>query len=122
MYAAVIPFRRAFYTIEVNYNEGWNTYNAYQVVHHAQLYATKYGWKPVNLSGVLLCGDWRTGVRDPRLSIHRENAFTSWPVGLLLADWRDQKKATGMLIPAIISGLFCLAVFLRQGRYLCRNG
>lgn len=111
VYAAVVPFRRAFYTIEVNYNEGWNTYNAYQVVHHAQLYATKYGWKPVNYPAFSFVAIGELA------RVTHDYLFTGRMLSLLgllgccLLIGAIVKKATGMLIPAIISGLFCLAVF-----------
>jgi hypothetical protein len=55
--AAAVPFIRAFYRIEIDYNEGWNVYNAATVAAHGSLYPAKYGWTSVNypmLSFVLM--------------------------------------------------------------------
>jgi hypothetical protein len=41
------PLVRAFSHVEVNYNEGWNAYNAQAALHH-NLYPYKYGWTTVN--------------------------------------------------------------------------
>jgi hypothetical protein len=41
------PVVRAFQTLEINYNEGWNAYNAQAALHH-NLYPYRYGWTTVN--------------------------------------------------------------------------
>ena len=38
VWAAIVPFGRAFYRFELNYNEGWNVYNAVTVNSHQLLY------------------------------------------------------------------------------------
>ena len=45
---AIVPFARAFYRVEVNYNEGWDVYNAAVVAAHGQLYPARSGWTSVN--------------------------------------------------------------------------
>ena len=45
---AIVPFARAFFRVEVNYNEGWNIYNASTVANHQLLYPVKYAWTTVN--------------------------------------------------------------------------
>jgi hypothetical protein len=47
LFALSKPTVRLFYHIEVNYNEGWNAYNALAAVHH-QLYPPAYNWTDVN--------------------------------------------------------------------------
>jgi hypothetical protein len=42
--AASVPFARAFYRVEINYNEGWNVYNAATEAAHRQLYPAAAGW------------------------------------------------------------------------------
>jgi glucan phosphoethanolaminetransferase (alkaline phosphatase superfamily) len=46
--SAVYPFSRAFYRVEVSYNEGWNVYNAATVASHRLLYPAMFGWTSVN--------------------------------------------------------------------------
>ena len=45
---SIYPVARAFFRVEVDYNEGWNIYNADRVAHHLQLYPVAYGWQSVN--------------------------------------------------------------------------
>lgn len=44
----MLPMVRAFYRVEITYNEGWNVYNASAVAHHQMLYPAAYGWTTVN--------------------------------------------------------------------------
>lgn len=56
---AVYPFARAAFRVEVDYNEGWNVYNAARVANHQQLYPVAYGWQSVNypmLSFAMMAG------------------------------------------------------------------
>ena len=46
--AAIYPFARAAFRVEVDYNEGWNIYNAARVAHHQFIYPVAYGWQTVN--------------------------------------------------------------------------
>ena len=48
LWTAALPFCRAFLLMEIDYNEGWNVYNAQKVAEHQQLYPTTYGWTAVN--------------------------------------------------------------------------
>ena len=45
---SVYPVARAFRLEELNYNEGWNVYNAMTVAAGGQLYPAKYAWTSVN--------------------------------------------------------------------------
>lgn len=111
LWTAVVPFARAFFRAEVNYNEGWNVYNASVVAGHQMLYPVKYGWTTMNypmLSFVLMA--W----------LHRlthEYLFTARVVSLLSI------TASSVLVGAIVrrlgcsrraallAGWFCLAMF-----------
>ncbi len=111
VWTAMVPFGRAFYRIEVNYNEGWNVYNASMVSNHQLLYPVKYGWTLVNypmLSFVLMA------------QLHRvthEYLFTARVVSLL------SLIACGVLVAAIVrklggsmrfsvlGGMYCVAMF-----------
>jgi hypothetical protein len=47
-WTAAYPFSRAFRLTQINYNEGWNVYNAQKVAQHQPLYPVTYGWTAVN--------------------------------------------------------------------------
>jgi len=111
VFTAIIPFTRAFFRLEINYNEGWNIFNATALVNRQSLYPIKYGWTSVNypmLSFEILA------------QLHRfthEYLFTARVVSLL------SLVACSLLVAAIVktlnsswrssilAGLFCLAVF-----------
>lgn len=117
--AAAVPFLRAFYRVEIDYNEGWNIYNAATVAAHGSLYPAKYGWTSVNypmLSFVVMA------------ALHRfthEYLFTARLVSLL------SLLACGGLVSAIVSrlagarakggailaGMFVVAVFSANADY-----
>jgi hypothetical protein len=48
LWTAAYPFSRAFRLTQINYNEGWNVYNAQKVAEHQPLYPSAYGWTSVN--------------------------------------------------------------------------
>jgi hypothetical protein len=48
LWTAAYPFSRVFRLMPVNYNEGWNVYNAQRVAEHQPLYPSTYGWTTVN--------------------------------------------------------------------------
>lgn len=57
LYSAVFPVYRAFFLVEISYNEGWNAYNAWTVAHHLPLYGSPAGWTTVNYPELLLFPD-----------------------------------------------------------------
>ncbi|MBB5057210.1 hypothetical protein HDF16_001895 [Granulicella aggregans] len=116
--AAGVPFLRAFYRVEIDYNEGWNIYNAATVAAHGWLYPAKYGWTSVNypmLSFVIMA------------LLHRvthEYLFTARVVSLL------SLLASGTLVAVIVhslsgkgwrapvmAGMFVVAVFCANADY-----
>lgn len=48
VFTAIVPFFRAFFPMQLEYNEGWNVNNAAIVAHHHLLYPVRYGWTTVN--------------------------------------------------------------------------
>jgi hypothetical protein len=48
LWTSALPFSRAFLLMEIDYNEGWNVYNAQKVADHQPLYPTTYAWTTVN--------------------------------------------------------------------------
>lgn len=108
---AVYPFTRAFFRVEVDYNEGWNIYNADRLVQHLPLYPVAYGWQTVNypmLSFVLFA------------QLHKlshEYLFTARVVSLLALlaccglTGIIVRRLGGTLPAAWLSGLFALGIF-----------
>ena len=107
----IVPFGRAFFHMELNYNEGWNVYNAALVADHHFLYPVKYGWTSVNypmLSFVIMA---------QLHHVTRDYLFTGRAISLLsilLAALLTGAIAArlGVTRPAsILTGILCLALF-----------
>jgi len=107
----VYPVPRAFSMLEVNYNEGWNVYNAVTAAHHLPLYGHKYGWTTVNypaLSFYVVAWLHRTGLSY--LMAGRMFSLISFPVACLLVGlviWRLNRDYRS----ALFGALFCSVVF-----------
>jgi hypothetical protein len=107
----IYPVLRAFFRLEVNYNEGWNVYNALTAARHLPLYGEKYGWKTVNypaLSFYVVAWLHRAGL--DYLTAGRILSLLSFLASCLLVGlivWqfcRDRRSA-------LFSALFCSAIF-----------
>jgi hypothetical protein len=108
---AVVPFARSFYRVEVNYNEGWNVYNAAMAAAHQPLYPEKTAWTTINYPMVsfLLMGELHRWTHDYLFTARVVSLLSLCACCLLVAgivrrltlDWK----------PAILAGFFCLAVF-----------
>lgn len=88
LWLAVLPFSRAFRLAEINYNEGWNVYNAERVANHQPLYATANGWTSVNY---------------PALSFHLVAAFGRYTTNYLFT--ARILSLTGLCLSGILAGL-----------------
>jgi len=106
-----LPTVRAFYRLEINYNEGWNVYNTQAAMEHRPLYPLKYGWTTVNypfLSFYLVgyasrfIGDYLLTGRLISLVAFLLSCIL---VGLII------KKLTGGWGPAVFGGAFCVGLF-----------
>ena len=114
---AIVPFARSFYRVELNYNEGWNVYNAATVAAHGQLYPQKTGWTTVNypmLSFVLVA------------KLHRwtrDYLFTASALSLLslcsccLLVGAIVRRLVSTWRPALLAAFFCLAIFAVAADY-----
>ena len=110
-YIAFIPFARAFLHLEVDYDEGWNVYNADRVAHHQLLYPVRYGWTTVNYPPISFF------LYAKLHHITHDYLFTARTVSLLSI------LACSILVAAIVhalgasrrmsffAGCFCLATF-----------
>jgi hypothetical protein len=110
LWTAIMPLRRAFLLTELDYNEGWNLYNAQKVALHQPLYPAAFGWTAVNypalsfhlvsflsrftseylftarmlsLAGLVLCGLF-TGAIIRYLT---RSLSAAWLTGLFLVAW-----------------------------------
>src|SRR5262249_34312764 len=111
----VYPLAQAFYRFEIDYNEGWNAYNAQAAMHHALLYYPKYAWTTVNYPVLSFyavgyasrfVGDY---VQAGRLICLISFLISCVLVGLIV------KRLTGHSAPSIFAASFCLALFCTEG-------
>ena len=115
LFAAIVPFTRAFFRAEVSYNEGWNIYNADLVAHHQLLYPIRYGWTTVNypmLSFYLLAQLHRL-THDYLFTARILSLLSLIACSLLVAAIVRTLGATRHA--AILAGLFCFAIFCVAG-------
>ncbi len=111
LFTVVVPVARAFYRLNINYNEGWNAYNAEAAAHHVLLYGTKYGWTTVNypLGSFYLIGFLSRFGGDP-VRVGRLVSLVSLCVSCVLVAW-IVRRLTGHWGSAVFAGAFCLALF-----------
>jgi hypothetical protein len=117
LWTAIAPFERAFFRVEINYNEGWNIYNASLLTSHRPLYPVQYGWTTINypmLSFALLAQLHR--LTHEYLFTARAISLVSLLVFSVLAA-AIVRRLTRMWQPALLAGFFCLAVFCAAGDY-----
>jgi hypothetical protein len=108
---AVYPVTRAFFRVEVDYNEGWNIFNAQRLVNHLPLYPVAYGWETVNypmLWFALLA--WLHHVTNDYLFTARLISLVALAgcctlVGAIVRHLSGSRRA------AILSGFLCLGLF-----------
>ncbi len=109
---AVYPFARSFFRCDVDYNEGWNVYNAQLLVQHRQIYPVAYGWQTVN---------YPIGSFELMAFLHRfthEYLFTAriisllalvgscWLAGLIVRELTRSRQAA-VLTGFLVLGVFC---------------
>ena len=105
------PVARVFLHIELNYNEGWNAYNAQTAAHHLPLYAPKYSWTTVNypIISFYAIAYLSRFLGDPvitgRLISLTSLLLSSVLVALIV------RRLTGNWCAAIFGGSFCLTLF-----------
>jgi hypothetical protein len=111
-YMLIVPVARSFYHVEVDYNEGWNAYNAQAAAHHAQLYGSKYSWTTVNypiVSFYLIGFLSRLHGGDP-VFIGRLISLVSLLISCVLVAL-IVKRLTRRWGPSVFAGAFCLTLF-----------
>ncbi len=108
---AVVPFARSFYRVEVNYNEGWNVYNAAMAAAHQNLYSQKSGWTTINYPMVsfLVMAELHHWTHDYLFTARVVSLLSLCACCLLVAG--IVRRLTLQWKPAILAGLFCLALF-----------
>jgi len=109
--AATVPFARAFYRVEVNYNEGWNVYNAAIEVAHKPLYPQTTGWTAINYPMLyyVVLAQLHRWTHDYLFTARVLSLFSLCACCLLVAAI-VRRLASGWR-PALLAGFFCLALF-----------
>ena len=111
IYVAIVPIGRSFSFVEINYNEGWNLYNAQAVAEGHLLYPVRYGWTSVNYP---MLSFWLIA----RLhALTRDYLFTARAVSVL--SLACVALFSGMIVRALggnrraslLAGIFCWCVF-----------
>lgn len=114
---AVVPFARAFYRVEANCNEGWNVYNAASAAAHAQLYSQKSGWTTVNypLFSFVLVAQLHRWTHDYLFTARVLSLLSLCGCCLLVA--AAVRRLVSAWPPALLAGIFCLALFCTAAGY-----
>jgi len=109
--AAIVPFARAFYRVEVSCNEGWDVYNAALAATHGKLYPADSGWTFVNypMLSFVIVAQLHRWTHD-YLFTGRALSLLSLSVCCLLVAAIVRKLGSGWR-PALLAGFFCLALF-----------
>jgi len=111
LWTVAYPFARAFRLTEINYNEGWNVYNAQKVAEHQPLYPSTYDWTTVNYPAlsfhlVAWLGKYTSDyLFTARMLSLAGLCLSGVFVGLIVGYLTRSKRA------AWLSGLFLVAVF-----------
>jgi hypothetical protein len=109
--SVVFPVLRMFFKVPIEYNEGWNVYNAARITHHVTLYGQQYSWTPViypPLSFFVIA--WLHRLGFDYLTAGRILSLSSLLaccvlVGLVILRLSRNRRA------AIFASFFCLTVF-----------
>lgn len=110
-WTAAVPLVRAFFRVEVGYNEGWNLYNASMVARHAMLYPVKYGWTSVNypmLSFVVMAQLDRV-THEPIFTARVLSLLSLMASGVLVG--AIVRRLGGSARIAVLAGMYCVALF-----------
>jgi hypothetical protein len=108
---AFVPFARAFFRVEVNYNEGWNIYNASIVANHQLLYPVKYAWTTVNypMLSFFIFAQLHRLTHDYLFTARVVSLLSliccSLLVGAIVRSLTDSWRASSL------AGFYCLALF-----------
>jgi len=121
VFTLVYPVARAFYHLQIDYNEGWNVYHAQTAMHHLPLYYPKYGWTTVNYpmlfflySGLLLALP-----RELRLLAGGTGTFSDIPSAVLYVGVSDRQNSYEQLGSCHFWSLLLLGTLLRKSVFLC---
>jgi hypothetical protein len=109
--SAVSPVLRMFFKLSIEYNEGWNVYNAARITQHVALYGQQYSWTQViypPLSFFVIA--WLHYLGFDYLMAGRALSLTSLLaccvlVGLVVWRLTHNRRA------AMFASFFCLTVF-----------
>jgi hypothetical protein len=117
VFAAIVPFARAFFYMEVDYNEGWNIYNAEAITRHQLLYPERFGWTSVNypMLSFYLLGHLHGLTHDYLFTARIVSLLSLLACSVLVGAIVRRLGASSRA--AILSGLFCLALFCANAEF-----
>jgi hypothetical protein len=105
----ILPFVRMFYKVEIDYNEGWNSFYSSKAIHESSIYRNLSNWTTVNypplsfyingLMGLLLKDVVLAGRLVSLLSL----LFITYMVGYMIY------KSSGAIYESLFAAFFCLA-------------
>jgi hypothetical protein len=110
----ICPLAAVFFRYEVNYNEGWNAYNALAAAQHLPLYGAQYGWTTVNYPALsfFIIAQLSSLTHDylltGRLLSIISFAVCSVFVGIVI------RRFTARVAPVIFGAAFFVAIFCSQ--------
>ena len=114
--SVVFPVLRMFFKVPIEYNEGWNVYNAARITHHIALYGQQYSWTPViypPLSFFVIAWLHRLGfdyLMAGRILSLASLLACCVLMGLIILRLSRNRRA------AIFGSFFCLTVFCSAAR------
>lgn len=110
-FTAFVPITRIFFRVEIDYNEGWNIYNAQAVANHQLLYPVQYGWTDVNypMLSFYLFAHLHRLTHDFLFTARIVSLLSLVGSCLLIAAIVRTLKASRLA--AALAGLFCFALF-----------
>jgi hypothetical protein len=117
LWTALTPIARSCFRVDLDYNEGWNVYNAALAAAHQPLYPAKYAWTTNNYPMLSYC------VAAQLQRVTHDFLFTGRALSLLsligccvlVAAIARRMGVSGRA--ASLAGIFSLAVFCIAGEY-----
>jgi len=111
LFAAIVPFYRAFHKLAIDYNEGWNVYVASALAHHLLLYPARYTWTEVTYPvGSFYLASQLSKLTGDYLFTGRVLSLFALVLCCILVG-AITKKITGASIPTFLSACFCWVLF-----------
>jgi 4-amino-4-deoxy-L-arabinose transferase-like glycosyltransferase len=117
LFAALVPFARIFFRLQIDYDEGWNIYAASLITQHKLLYPLRFDWITVNYPPIsfFLCAKLYALTHDYLFTARTVSLLSVIASSFLVA--AIVRALGGSKRSAIVSGFFCLGVFCANADY-----